>query len=127
MALQHFQGAWSVSGPVCPAQRGPDGDRHLLLPVEEQALLGREVVVDGLLRYAAALGDFGHLHLVEAPLEEHSVAVSEMSWRIWRFLRSRKPSSGMAGSIVTRPSLTSTMIALVAEKFCCRILIATVS
>ena len=40
--------------------------------VEEEVLLRREVVEDGLLRDARGLGDLGYLHALEAALDEEA-------------------------------------------------------
>ena len=53
------------------AQRLGDLAGLVVLAVEEQRLLGREVVVDGLLRHVARRRDLADPHLLEPALEEH--------------------------------------------------------
>ena len=50
------------------SQRPADVGGHALLAVEDERLLGREVVVDRLLRHIAGGGDLGDPEFLEAPL-----------------------------------------------------------
>src|SRR5207249_4665088 len=52
-------------------QAALQGGRRGLQAVQDQRLLGGEVVEDRLLRYPARLGDLRHADRVEAPLHEH--------------------------------------------------------
>ena len=70
----------------------------LLVTIEDQALLGGEVVVDGGLGDPGGFGDIDDGDVLVAALGEQPCRGSAISWRVRCFLRSRSPRVSMAPS-----------------------------